>query len=449
MFSFLIGFASIAFMITIHETGHYIGARIAHIDVEVFAIGWGRAIKKWYAGGVEYRINLFLLGGYCKLKGADDLIRAVENKSSSFDKSEQGSLFTAHPFKRIITYMGGPFVNLLFAFILFIPFFMLDYTAISNPAKVLLTTDYPSLYTEMITSAKDAGLRSEDVILSIEGEKVTYFSQISELVNKHYKNAPLQIRVLRNSTDVLTLSLNPTYDELSDRYIVGVTSAITPLIGEVTPLTPEHLVGLTSGDTIIRVNGVDVLYTIDVINELVTSPNFVELGVIDESGAERLVSYSPEKDGKGNLKSNIIFHTDVKRFKGQSLFLSIFSSLKETFYSIKETYRLFGQLVRGKFSFSDSLAGPVRISYIIGQVSSSGAKSFLQLLAMISISLGIANLLPLPGLDGGAIVLSVIELIRRKSFSPQLYIRFQTLGVVLLGMLMLVVLFSDARFLLS
>lgn len=447
--SFLIGFASIAFMITIHETGHFIGARIAHIDVEVFAIGWGKAIKKWYRGGVEYRINIFLLGGYCKLKGGDDLLKAVEDKSISFDKTEKGSLFTAHPFKRIITYLGGPLVNLLFAFILFIPFFMVDYYASSVEPKILLTTDYPEIYVDSINSAKDAGLISGDVIISIEGKDVTYFSEISELVNEHYKKKPLEMIVLRNSSKLVNVALTPTYDDLNDRYLVGVTSAVTPLVSETTPLSPEHIAGIGAGDTIVGVNGIPVSYTIDVVNELIKSPDFVELGLVSDLGVYREVSYYPEKDSNGNVKSNIVFHSDVTLFDGLSFFPAIISSVKETVHSIGETVRLFGQLVMGKFSFTDSLAGPVRISYIIGQVSSSGAHSFLQLLAMISISLGIANLLPIPGLDGGSIVLSMIELVRRKTFSPRLYIRFQSFGVVLLGMLMLFVLFTDARFLLS
>jgi len=75
--SFLIGFLSIALMVTIHETGHFVFARLSGITVEVFAIGWGKAIKRWTVHGVEYRINIFPLGGYCKLKGTDDLQRSL------------------------------------------------------------------------------------------------------------------------------------------------------------------------------------------------------------------------------------------------------------------------------------------------------------------------------------------------------------------------------------
>ena len=448
IFSFLIGFASIAFMITIHETGHFIGARIANIDVEVFAIGWGKAIKKWYRNGVEYRINVFLLGGYCKLKGGDDLIKAVKDKKNSFDNIEKGSLFTAHPFKRIITYLGGPLVNLLFAFILFIPFFMVDYYGPSNSSQILLTTDYPEIYSQPILSAKQAGLQSEDIIISIEGEPIDYFSQISEAVNRYQKRSPLNVIVKRNN-EIITVALTPTYDEGGDRYIIGVTSALPSLVEDVPPFTPEHLAGVSAGDTIVSVNGNQVSYTIDVINELIKSPTFIEMLLVDENGIEKNISYYPEKDIDGNVKSNIRFHTEMTLFKGESFFSAFSSAVIETFRAIKETVHLFWQLITGKFSFSDSLAGPVRISYIIGQVSNSGFRSFIQLLAMISISLGVANLLPLPGLDGGSIVLSMIEIIRRKTFSPRLYIRFQTIGVFLLGMLMLFVLFSDAQFLLS
>lgn len=446
--SFLIGFASIAFMITIHETGHFIGARIAHIDVEVFAIGWGKAIKKWYRNGVEYRINIFILGGYCKLKGGEDLIEAVDKNYRSFTDSQKGSLFKAHPLKRIITYIGGPFVNLLFAFLLFIPFFMVNYYDSGAPPTILLTTDYPQIYPQPISSAKDSGFLSGDTIISIDGKEITYFSHISEVVNSSYNKSPLLVEVLRNNK-IIKLALTPYHDKEMDRYIVGVTSAQIPIIGEVAPNTPEHIAGLAPGDTIIKVNGVEVNYTLDVINELIKSPSFVSMELVTSDGGKRALSYSPQKDNEGNVVSNIRYDANVVLFKGESFFKAIGLAFKETFRSIKETYRLFGQLITGKFSVSDSLAGPIRISYIIGQMSNSGARTFLQLLAMISISLGIANLLPLPGLDGGSVLLSIIELIRNKTFSPKLYLRFQMLGVGILGLLMLFVLFSDARFLFS
>ncbi len=447
MLSFLIGFASIAFMITIHETGHFIAARMSNIDVEVFAIGWGKAIKKWHRNGTEFRINFFILGGYCKLKGGEDIIAAIEEHEESFSK-HNGSLFSAHPLKRIITYAGGPVINLLLAFLLFIPFFMLDYQASSDPPTILLTSDYSEVYPNPTMSAKEAGLLSGDTILSINGQKVAYFSQISEYINNQYKDSPLLVIAERDGVNITT-NLTPEFDEVGNRYIIGVTAALPAIISNVSPLTPEHIAGLESKDTIINVNGKDVTYSLDVVRELIRNPKHVIMNILDSNGNQKEVSFYPEKDSNGNLKSNIMYSSSISLFSGESIFKAIGSSFLETINSVKETYYLFGQLIRGKFSFTDSLAGPIRISYIIGQMSMTGIRSFLQLLAMISISLGIANLLPLPGLDGGSVVLSLIELIRNKSFSPKTYLRVQTVGVFILALLMLFVLFSDARFLFS
>ena len=247
----------------------------------------------------------------------------------------------------------------------------------------------------------------------------------------------------------ITTNLTPEFDEVGNRYIIGVTAALPAIISNVSPLTPEHIAGLESKDTIINVNGKDVTYSLDVVRELIRNPKHVIMNILDSNGNQKEVSFYPEKDSNGNLKSNIMYSSSISLFSGESIFKAIGSSFLETINSVKETYYLFGQLIRGKFSFTDSLAGPIRISYIIGQMSMTGIRSFLQLLAMISISLGIANLLPLPGLDGGSVVLSLIELIRNKSFSPKTYLRVQTVGVFILALLMLFVLFSDARFLFS
>ncbi len=446
--SFIIGFIAIATMITIHEAGHYFGARLSHIDVEVFAIGWGKAIKKWYKHGIEYRLNIFILGGYCKLKGSDDLIRSLQKDDNSFTTIEKGSLFAAHPLQRIVTYLAGPFQNLLFAFILFIPFFMIGHTDYHDSPQILLTSDYPALYQNGESSAADAGLESEDIILSIDNKKVSSFQEIAAAINDYDGEKPLKIRLERSQAQLEYL-VTPKYDPQSNRYLLGITNALTPIIDQVAPLSPEAIASLEPGDTILSVNGVSTPYTADVITQLLANETNIVMVVEKENKEIQEISYHPYINEDGKLTLNFSFKRETAFIQGASFFSSIGNSFSYTIASIKDTFRLLGQLFTGRFALSDSLAGPIRISYIIGEMRSSGFRSFLQLLAMISISLGVANLIPLPGLDGGSILLSLIELIRNKSFGPKFYVRFQSFGIAILSLLMLFVLFSDATFLLG
>jgi regulator of sigma E protease len=435
-------------MITIHEAGHYFGARLSHIDVEVFAIGWGKAIKKWYRNGIEYRLNIFILGGYCKLKGSDDLLRSIQRDDNTFTTIEKGSLFAAHPLKRIITYLAGPLQNLIFAFLIFIPFFMIGHTDFQDSSKILLTRDYPTIYQEIENSAYDGGIRSEDIILSINGEKLSSFQEIAQKINEYDGEGPLSVEIKRGST-ISTQLITPTFDKENNRYLFGITNALTPTIDEVKSLTPESIASLATGDTIISVNGITTPYSMDVITQLLLNENSVEMVVKGIDGTLRNISYHPFIDENGNMTLNFSFKRNTSYIDGYPFFTSISHSFTHTITSIKETFYFLGQLFTGAFSLSDSLAGPIRISYIIGEMRTSGVRSFLQLLAMISISLGVANLIPLPGLDGGYILLSLIELLRNRTFSPKLYVRFQTLGVIILSILMIFVLFSDAKFLFS
>ena len=124
LFSFAIGLALIAIMITVHETGHFLAAKAVEVTVETFAIGWGKAVKRWYSKGVEYRINIFPLGGYCQLKGGDS--------------NEAGSLFAVSPLKRIVVFLAGPLFNILLAILILTPFFMLNYEEAVFPNKIVI-----------------------------------------------------------------------------------------------------------------------------------------------------------------------------------------------------------------------------------------------------------------------------------------------------------------------
>ncbi len=446
--SFLIGFLSIALMVTIHETGHFVFARLSGITVEVFAIGWGKAIKRWTVRGVEYRINIFPLGGYCKLKGTDDLQRSLHSGGKSFTSMEEGSLFAVSPIRRIMTYLGGPLFNLLFAIVVFIPFFTLGYETVSNPNRIVVTSDYPKTFAIEEGSphaAKLAGLKTGDVVVGIEDESIGNFSSLQSVLASQKAGSPTTFTIERKGT-ILSIDIIGTVDEKTGRLLFGISTYVEPKIGSISPLSPESMTALSEGDVILEAQGQEVNNTFDLLEILSDNPSWIELQVQHADGTQETIQYSPARTMDGKISFGFDFERTLEHVSGQPIGQALWSSFTQTGASVADTFLLIPKLFSGAFAMDEVVAGPLRISYVIGEMRNAGIRAILHLLAMVSISLAVANLLPIPGLDGGSILLSLIEVVGRKSISPRMYVRFQSVGLLFLFLLMLFVVVGDLRF---
>lgn len=451
MLSFLIGFAAIALMVTIHETGHFLAARIMGITVETFAIGWGRAILRWRTKGVEYRINIFPLGGYCKLKGSEDLRRSLDEGGASFSTAEPGSLFFVSPLRRIATYLAGPLANLIFALLVFSCFFALGHDAAILPARIVLTSDYPAIFdtdTSQPHAARDGGLRSGDIVTSIDGVPTPDFSMIQRQLALQETGSPTRFSIIRGD-EALTLDIHGIEQRETGKPFFGISYELEPVVGRVDPLSPEAVAGLEVGDRILAVLGVPVDNTWDVLQILEDDPQVISLLVEDEDGGQRLLSCSPLRDEHGGLSLGFAFSRIIERRDGQPFAESMKSGLAETARAVTDTLTLLPRLLQGAFALDEVVAGPLRISYVIGETREAGLRALLHLMAMVSVSLAAANLLPIPGLDGGSILLSLIELVAGRTISPRMYVRFQSFGLAFLMVLMVLVVAGDLRFIFS
>lgn len=393
--------------------------------------------------GVEYRINIVPLGGYCRLKGAQDLIESHERNEREITRFSEGSLFAAHPARRILTYLAGPLMNILFAILIFIPFFMLPYTSYDDPATIIVTQNYPLVYGSQRNAAYEGGLRTGDTVVAIDETEIRRFQDISRVMRDYGGERELAVTFIRNG-ERMTRSVMP---QLRDgRYLLGVASAIEAKVNRVQELSPEAMASLSAGDTIISVNGEPVSYTADVYSGYLSEHSRLLMDVLRPDGSIDAISFIPQRTADGQVVPRLTFERQTVRIQGSSIGSSMLQAVTETVRMVRETGRLFGDLFTGEADAGSSLAGPLRISYVIGETFANGLRSFLQLMAMVSISLGIANLLPLPALDGGAILLSVIEWIRRRRLPVSLYMKYQSVGFFILAALILFVLFSDARF---
>jgi len=428
LLSFAIGLALIAIMITVHETGHFLAAKAVGVTVETFAIGWGKAVKRWYSKGVEYRINIFPLGGYCQLKGGDS--------------KEKDSLFAVSPLKRIAVFLAGPLFNILLAFIILIPFFMLNYEEAVFPNKIVISSDYPLLFNSF-DAAQKGGLKTGDNIIAINGLEVEDFDQIQTILAKEKRGDLTTFKVLRDK-EVLEFSFEGNYDSQTRKMMFGISYFLEPIVGFVEELSPEALASLKVDDKIVAVQGKAVYNTFDLLSLLENNPSVVTFDVIDKNGSLKKVTFLPQKEEDGNSQYFFSFKREITQRTGSSFLVAFKNSLNEALHAFVDTFRLIPQLFHKS---ENTIAGPIRISFILGSMRKNGLRTLLNLIASVSISLAAANCLPIPGLDGGSVLLSLIELIIGKSIPRKLYMSFQSVGLFFLLFLMVFVIGSDLRFL--
>jgi regulator of sigma E protease len=213
------GILCLGFIVFFHELGHFLAAKLFGVTVESFSIGFGPVILHKKYGETDYRLSLLPLGGYCGMKGEHDFRTAIEKRMNHIEGSS-GSMYGIHPAKRALIGFAGPFFNLVFAFIAFTIISMTGYTYYSYPPKITLIDE---VYPDVHSAARDAGLKTGDVITAIDKKKVKDFSDIIEIVSSS-PDENLRISVDRDGLP-LTLTVHSDFDKSQGTGKIGVTTA--------------------------------------------------------------------------------------------------------------------------------------------------------------------------------------------------------------------------------
>ncbi|MDR2177121.1 MAG: RIP metalloprotease RseP [Treponema sp.] len=444
LWKILLGFAGLGIVVFVHELGHFLAARFVGIDVEAFSIGWGKPILKKKIRGVEYRIGLFPLGGYCKMKGDNEFQEAWEKKRDSIIPSP-GSFFNAGPFRRILVSFAGPFFNLIFAVLVFSVIWGLGFEANTLENRIILASDmgdgegYP---------ADSAGLRTGDRIIAVNGAETPYYHDVRERISTNpEKNLSL---LVERDGERLVLSIKPDLDKQTGAGKIGVYFWTDPLVENVTGAAAAA--GLQSGDRILRANGTDIPHTLALAKILEGNPPSLELEY-DRNGAEGKATLVPLYTEAG-AETGLSYRSLRYRAPPLSLPAALARGIGETWKTLVVSLESLSLLFKG-IDLTQAVSGPLRITYMTGDIAAegfaegigTGLSSLANFLALISIALCVMNLLPLPVLDGGAIVLYLIEAVKRKPLHPRTVNAFQTVGVVLIFGLLIFAVFGDILFL--
>lgn len=362
---FILGIVGLGFLVFFHELGHFIAARIAGVKVDAFSIGMGPILFHYKFRETDYRISLIPLGGYCSMKGEQEFRKSIDNVH--FEESKD-SFYGVHPFKRFFIAFAGPLFNYIFGFFAFFLIAIIGYTYFTAGTKVSMADE---IYPELHSAAHEAGLETGDVIISINQNKVSDWTEISSIIASH-PNEDLVIVINRNET-LLEFIVHSDLDKKTGAGKIGIVSDKDSVVQK------EH-----------------------------KSKNIKE--AIKE----------------GFFESGKIISMTIKSIK--ILFMDV--------------------------ELQNVVSGPARITTMLGDTIQSGFSlgirtgivSTLEFLAIISISLFMTNLLPVPILDGGLILFAMFECLTGKKLSTKILRILQSIGIGIVLILMIFAFLGDILF---
>ena len=420
--SVLIGFLGISIMILVHELGHMMAARACGINVEVLSFGFGPALFRFHGKETQYVIRAIPFGGSCKMSGGDDIQNAISQNKKRIETYEDGSIWSVGPLKRIFAYAAGPLANILFAFLCYALLMTIPTSLATYPPKVVISSDYPALFNVESTAASEAGMRTGDTILTIESQSVSNYTEIQKVLAE-YKDK----ETVRIFTDRGAFILHPKDG------VFGFVPYQEPVVGHVDSDTNEKRAGLKSGDVITQVNGKKVTNMMDLLEAAYLS-DYINMTVLRKGKTVELGFENP------GTQLNFTLREQTVKVPGMNFFKALWKSGYACFSNFKQSIVALFNVIRGKSDAGETLGGTLAASQSIGMLTTSGfAHGFnsgirivLFLLASVSISLAVANLLPIPALDGGLILVSFAELVTRRTFHPRVYVTLQVVGTVMI-----------------
>ena len=411
-------------MVLVHEFGHFISAIVSGVRVEIFSFGFGPRLFGIKRKHTDYRFSLIPLGGYVKLAG--------ESYEEEF-KGEPYEFLSQPRWKRFIILFMGSAMNISLAILLV---FFINIIGVSVPAYL----ENPPVigWVEESTPAHEAGLLIGDEILSIDGKKVSKAQEVENIISTSPEKT-LKIKIKRDG-NIIEKTLKT---KSRSRYGIGdagIFFMIPPRIGFVSAGLPASKAGLKPMDRILEVNGAKVRSYFEVRDIIRKSPG-KEVSLLIERGKEiKEIKIVPINE-KGVGVIGITFHVETTK-KKYGVFKAFSNSIKENVRLIFLFVDVLRKMFRGEISVK-TLSGPVDIADFSYQAAKSGFIGFLSFLAIISLQLGIINLLPIPGLDGGHILIVLLESIIRRDLSLKLKERIVQAGFLILILLMVFVIAND------
>ena len=433
VFWFILVFSIIVF---IHEFGHFYIAKVNKVKIDRFSIGFGPSLLKYTdSDSTIWQICLIPLGGYVKFSGE----MYPDQTKKKYSKKDSELFMNKTALQKASIVLAGPMANFILGIILFIIIFISYGKNYTSPIVGNIEKGSPS---EM------AGLKKYDKILTMNNEEITSFEEIYTLLDENiYEN--ISLKVERN-TDLLDINIYPEKKIIetfigSQREInyLGMQPIFLPIIKKVIDGTPAFKSGLRPYDEIKEIDGMKVFNTSDVIDIIEKSPNKKLNFLLARNDKQVSVTIIPElvkiNDEKEKGVIGIQFSRERKKL---NFFRAIYESIDNVKLIIVKTLLAFSEILFGKRDHCE-VGGPILIAKVSNDIGSQDLVSFMTLIALISINLGLINLFPLPLLDGGHFFTYMYEMINKKRVTKTFYKYFQFFGAILIISLMTFSVFND------
>jgi regulator of sigma E protease len=390
---------------------------------------------------------MFPIGGYCKMRGENEFQEAYEKMEKEIPQTK-GTFYGTSPLRRIVVSFAGPFFNLIFAVLVLAVIWGIGFEVQTLDNRIVLASEVNGAE---LFPADEAGLKTGDRIVKINGKPIANYHDIQEAITPNPEKN-LAMTVERGGA-VLDLTVRPQLDKSSGAGKIGVYFWTDPVVEAVTPGSPAAIAGMQAGDRLLRVNGKDIPYSGAVFPVLDDPPPVLTVEYARAGGVKTTDIVLSYTDGQA-ADMGLVYQTILYRTPSYSPFGALAKGAQETWKTFVVSFKSLALLFRG-IDLTQAVSGPIRITYMVGDVAAegfgqsigAGLSSMANFLALISIALCVMNLLPLPVLDGGMILLFIIEAVRGHPLRPKTIYAFQTVGVVLIFGLMIFAVFGDILFL--
>jgi regulator of sigma E protease len=412
-------------IIVIHELGHFLVAKFFKIKVETFSVGFGPRLFGFRRGETDYRISAFPLGGYVKMAGETptDTITGEAYEFMSKPKWQRFLVAAAGPAMNVILAVG--ILAGLYVYGTELPEFMsgLAIVGVVEPGS----------------PAEQAGIKSGDQIMAVDGKNTPNWQDIQTRVLTS-AGRPMPLTVQRHGERVET-TVTPIRRGNDEAGYIGMGPVIRTIVGAVNPGSPAAMAGMQPGDEIIRVSGIDLRNSGRSIQDTIqTIPeNTFPITVLRQGQEVELLVSPVTQGGRKMIGIQIQYPTTMIKL---GLIDAVGKSVQTNIESATLIFQVLGRLFKREASMKQ-LDGPIGIIRVSGQALEQGFSTLLTLMALISLNLGVLNVLPIPILDGGVMLLLIVESLMRRDLSLRMKERIVQVSFVFLLMLTVIVLYND------
>ncbi len=440
---------AIMILVLVHEMGHFLFARLFGMRVDKFSVGFPPKIIGKKIGETEYVLGLLPLGGYVKIVGMVDESMDTEHLTEEVQPWE----FRAKPvWQRMLVMVGGVMFNIILAAIIFIS----------------LTAIYGKSYKPAIGGVKveessvayTMGLRTGDMIVAVNGKPIDPIAGLGG-VQELLLADPMTIDVEREGANFRFEGPSDIMTQLNQNKGGFGVEFDPPIVGYVNPDSPAALAGLVAGDRLMAIGDSMVTFYKDLTGYIqaaegqemnlrffrpdsVTQPVSSALTVVADSlQSIGGTTYDVQLAAKGSTGKYLIGITQVFHTEEYGFFQSIGVGVSETWLQTRLVASSLKRIFVGQDNFRQNIGGPVMIAKVTKEAADMGAPFFWNIVAMLSITLAIINILPIPALDGGHLVFLLYEAIVRKEPSLKLRMALQQVGMFVLLAFMVFVIFND------